>query len=204
MALRYRISLPGLKGFARVYELKPDTTLYEFQLAMTSDMDFPRDQLIQFKALDEAGNLVARYSAFDLGAGAIDTVTVSDTVRKGIASFIFFYDVTARKSVIVTYEGVVDDREGVTYPHLLRDEANFIGPNPEAFENGYVAYVDLPEDQKHPKHHDGEMPWGDDDLGDDDDKDFDDDEDDDEDEDEEEEEDDDEGKEVFDPDEGAL
>jgi len=194
MALRYRISLPGLKGFARVYELRPDTTLYEFQLAMTSEMDFPHDQLIQFKALDENGGLVARYSMFDLGAGTVDKVTMADTLKKGIASFVFFYDVTARKSVIVTFESEVDNREDVTYPYLVRDEGCFVGPNPEAFENGYVAYVDLPEDQKHPKSQDG-LPWGDDDE-DDDDEDFDDDDDegDDEDEDEEDEEDEEEGE----------
>ena len=30
MILRYRVSLPGLKGFARVYEVKETTSLYSF------------------------------------------------------------------------------------------------------------------------------------------------------------------------------
>ena len=69
MALRYRVSLPGIKGFARVYELTPGTTLYDFHKRMRDDMDFSHDQLIQFKGLDKDGNLVARYGLFDLGAG---------------------------------------------------------------------------------------------------------------------------------------
>ena len=60
MILRFRVSLPGIKGFARVYELKSTTTLYEFHKIMRDDMNFPHDQLIQFKGLDEDGELVAR------------------------------------------------------------------------------------------------------------------------------------------------
>ena len=109
MILKYRVSLPGIKGFARVYELKSTTTLYEFHKRMRDDMDFSHDQLIQFKGLDKSGSLVARYGMFDLGAGAVDDVTLADTVKKGIAEFTYFYDVTDRKSVIVTYEGEVEE-----------------------------------------------------------------------------------------------
>ena len=49
MILKYRVSLPGIKGFARVYELKSTTTLYEFHKRMRADMEFSHDQLIQFK-----------------------------------------------------------------------------------------------------------------------------------------------------------
>ncbi len=153
MVLRFRVSLPGIKGFARVYELKPNTTLYEFHKRMRDDMDFPHDQLIQFKGLDKKEKLVARYGMFDLGNGAADEVSVADTVAKGIASFVYFYDVTDRKSVIVTYEGEVEERPGITYPALVETK----GPNPIEFENGYVAYEDLPDEQKHLP---GESSWG--------------------------------------------
>ena len=153
MVLRFRVSLPGIKGFARVYELKPNTTLYKFHKRMRDDMDFPHDQLIQFKGLDKKEKLVARYGMFDLGNGATDEVSVADTVAKGIASFVYFYDVTDRKSVIVTYEGEVEERPGITYPALVETK----GPNPIEFENGYVAYEDLPDEQKHLP---GESSWG--------------------------------------------
>ena len=129
MILKYRVSLPGIKGFARVYEL------------------------IQFKGLDKSGSLVARYGMFDLGAGAVDDVTLADTIKKGIAEFTYFYDVTDRKSVIVTYEGEVEEEPGKTYPALVESK----GPNPVEFENGYVAYEDLPDEQKHLP---GESSWG--------------------------------------------
>ena len=152
MVLRYRISLAGLKGFARVYELKPTMSLYDFHKWLRDDLDFPHDQLIQFKALDAAGGLVARYGLFDLGSGAVDAVSLAETVEKGVASFLYFYDVANRKSVIVTYEGEVEARKGVVYPALVETK----GPNPIEFENGYVAYEDLPDEQKHMP---GERSW---------------------------------------------
>ena len=191
MVLRYRVSLAGLKGFARVYEVKSTMTLYDFHKRLRDDLDFPHDQLIQFKALDAAGGLVARYGLFDLGSGAVDAVSLGDTVEKGVASFLYFYDVANRKSVIVTCEGEVEARKGAAYPALVETK----GPNPIEFENGYVAYEDLPDEQRHLP---GERSWSKD-KGD---TSFDDDEDlDDEDFDEEDEEDEDDGdedgKEIF-------
>ena len=144
MILRYRVSLPGIKGFARVYEVKSTTTLYDFHKRMRDDMDFGHDQLIQFKALDAVGSLVARYGMFDLGSGAVDEVTLGNTVDKGVASFTYFYDVTNRKSVNITFEGEVEGVAGIS-PYILETK----GPNPIDFENGYVAYEDLPNEQRH-------------------------------------------------------
>ncbi|MBQ9184569.1 MAG: hypothetical protein IJ151_01695 [Bacteroidales bacterium] len=189
MALRYRVSLAGLKGFARVYDLKATTTLYEFHKLLRSELEFPQDQLIQFKALDADGGLVARYGLFDLGSGAVDAVSVKQTVSKGIASFIYFYDVANRKSVIITYEGEVADVPGAEYPLLVETK----GPVPAEFENGYVAYEDLPDDQKHLRNL---KAVSDDEDFDDDDEDFDGDEEDDAA--------DEEGEELYDEEEGAL
>ena len=195
MVLRYRVTLAGLKGFVRVYEMKSGTTLYDFHKRLRDDLDFPHDQLIQFKALDAAGGLKARYGLFDLGSGAVDEVTLEQTLEKGVASFVYFYDVTNRKSVLIACEGEVEARKGVEYPALVETK----GPNPIEFENGYVAYEDLPEDQKHGS---PERGWskdkGDTSLDEDeDDFDLEDEEDEDEDNDGE-------GEEIYDENEGAL
>ncbi len=146
MILRYRVSLPGIKGFARVYELKGSTTLYSFHKQMRADMDFPQDQLVLFKAFDAEGDVSARYGVFDLGSGTIDDMTVAQCHKKGEDRFVYFYDTTNVKSVIVTLEDVVnaEPRKGVIYPLLVETK----GPNPIEFENGYVAFEDLPDDKK--------------------------------------------------------
>ena len=125
-----------------VYNVNADTTLYSFHKQMRSDMEFPQDQLILFKALDENGGVVARYGLFDLGFGTADKVTVSDAVAKGIASFVYFYDVLNKKSVIVTYEGEVEGAKPVTVPMLVETK----GPIPAEFEVYNVVRGDYPKE----------------------------------------------------------
>lgn len=144
MVLRYRVSLPGIKGFARVYEIKGSSTLYTFAKQMRGDMGFPQDQMVLFKAFDGAGNVSSRYSMFDLGAGTIDDVTLDQTLKRGEQSFVFFYDTTNKKSVLLNFEGKVDETKNMLYPALVETK----GPDPIEFENGYVAFEDLPDDKK--------------------------------------------------------
>lgn len=203
MIYSYRVTLAGIKGFYRIYEMSGATTLYDFHKQMRSDMEFAQDQLIMFKALDDVGGVVARYGLFDLGNGTVDKVTVEQTAKAGVKSFIYFYDVLNKKSVIVTLEGIREGNGGV--PMIVDSK----GPNPIEFENGYVAFEDLPDSQRHLP---GQKPdW--DSLGDDDDKDEDEgdgsgddssDEDDDKDEDDEKDDGDEDGKEVYDGTEDLL
>lgn len=145
MILRYRVSLPGIKGFARIYEVKANASLYSFHKQMRADMDFPQDQVVLFKSFDAAGNVAARYSVFqDFGYGTIDDVTAGMCHKRGEDKFIYFYDTTNVKSVIVTFEGEAEPRRNVLYPLLVESK----GPNPIEFENGYVAFEDLPDDKK--------------------------------------------------------
>lgn len=145
MVYSFKVSLTGIKGFYRVYHLSADNTLYTFHKQMRADMEFPQDQLILFKAFDASGAVVARYGLFDLGSGAVDDVTIADVVKKGISSFVYFYDVTNKKSVNISFEGEVPGASERLCPVL----ADTKGPNPIEFENGYVAFEDLPDDQRH-------------------------------------------------------
>ena len=93
MILRYRVSLPGIKGFARIYEVKDTASLYSFHKQMRADMDFPQDQVVLFKAFDAEGNVAARYSVFtDFGFGTIDHVTAGECHKKGEDKFIEIYE----------------------------------------------------------------------------------------------------------------
>ena len=178
MTLRYRVTLTGIKGFFRVYELDAETSLYTFHKQLRADLEFPQDQLILFKALDANGGVVARYGLFDLGSGTVDNITLKQTLDAGAVSFVYFYDVTSRKSVNITFEEEVPGKKVSPHFPVLTETK---GPVPLEFENGYVAFEDLPPEQKH-------LPGEEED---DDDIDFDD-------EDEEEEDPDEDGKEIYD------
>ena len=144
MFFRYKVTLAGIKGFYRIYDVDGDTSLYTFHKQMRADMEFPQDQLIMFKALSPSGEVLGRYGLFDLGCGTVDGITLRQTVENGVQSFVYFYDVTNRKSVIVTLVDEVEGRVPSAFPRL--EEVK--GPNPSEFENGYVAFEDLPDEKR--------------------------------------------------------
>ena len=174
MNYRYRVTLAGIKGFYRVYLVNGENSLYTFHKQLRADLEFPVDQPILFKALDAAGGVLARYALMDIGYGAVDNVSIADTVKAGVDRFVYFYDIASKKSVIITFEG--EASEYTALPRVIETK----GPVPQEFENGYVAFEDLPEERRHLP---GEARR---DRGDEDDDDLDDEEDEDEDEEEEE------------------
>ena len=152
MTYQYRVTLTGIKGFYRVYLIDGESSLYSFHKQMRADMEFPQDQLILFKGLDSSGNVVARFGLFDLGAGAVDQISISQTIKNGITSFVYFYDVTNKKSVNITLEG--ESAEPAPSPFISDSK----GPDPIEFENGYVAFEDLPDRQRHLPPDDDDKP----------------------------------------------
>lgn len=142
MFYNYRVTLQGIKGFYRLYTVAGSNTLYTFHKQLRSDLEFPQDQRILFKALAADGTVLARYALIDIGSGAVDEVSIEDTIKAGVASFVYFYDVVSKKSVIITFEGPSEHK--VALPTLEESK----GPIPIEFENGYVAFEDLPEDKR--------------------------------------------------------
>jgi hypothetical protein len=180
MVFKLKVTLSGIKGFYRIYLVNGATTLYTLHKQLRADMEFPQDQLIMFKALAADASVTGRYGLFDLGSGTVDAVSLEKAVKAGAASFVYFYDVTNRKSVnIAVEEDASAPKVNPDFPVLTESK----GPNPIEFENGYVAFEDLPDRQRYLP---GEEP---EDLDDDD---FDDEEE------EEEEAEDEDGKEIFD------
>ena len=143
MIYKYRVTLEGIKGFYRVYLVNGDNTLYTFHKQLRSDLEFALDQPILFKAFDENGAVAARYALIDLGYGTVDAISVAETVKAGITKFVYFYDTKSKKSVNITLEGI-EEKQSVKTPTIVDTK----GPLPIEFENGYVAFEDLPEEDK--------------------------------------------------------
>lgn len=142
MICKYRVTLEGIKGFFRVYEIGSEHSLYRFHKQLRADMEFPMDQPILFKAFDAEGNVIARYALIDLGFGTVDNVTIDQAVKAGAVKFVYFYDIASKKSVTITLE---DQTPGSGKAPVIVESK---GPNPIEFENGYVAFEDLPEQHR--------------------------------------------------------
>ena len=154
MAICLKITLPKIKGFLRLYKAAGATTLYTVHHRLRADLEFPQDQLILFKALGANEAVVARWGLFDIGDGAVEEISLSAALEKGVTHFVYFYDVSNRKSVqIDIYE---DDSPSPKADKLLLTETK--GPVPQEFENGFVALEDLPvEKQKLPSEDDFDL-----------------------------------------------
>lgn len=152
MIFTYRVTLEGIKGFYRVYKINSESSLYTFHKQLRSDLEFTIDQPILFKAFDSEGNVAAKYALIDLGFGSVDMVRMSDTVKAGVTRFVYFYDVQSKKSVIITLEA--QEPGSIATPTIVETK----GPLPIDFENGYVAFEDLPEEHRPKARHleDGE------------------------------------------------
>ena len=144
MTYRYRVTLEGIKGFYRVYLVNATNSLYTLHKQLRADLEFPQDQQILFKAFDEAGNVAGRFALMPLpGNKAVDEVSMAETVNAGIVRYQYFYDVSSKKYVIVTFEGVETGKE-VNLPEIVDSK----GPRPIEFEHGYVAFEDLPDNRR--------------------------------------------------------
>ena len=153
MTYRYRVTLEGIKGFYRVYLVNATNSLYTLHKQLRADLEFPQDQQILFKAFDEAGNVAGRFALMPLpGNKAVDEVPIAETVKAGIVRYQYFYDVSSKKYVIVTFEGVETGKE-VNLPEIVDSK----GPLPIEFEHGYVAFEDLPDNHRRLP---GEKPSG--------------------------------------------
>ena len=162
MVFKLRVTLSGIKGFFRVYHVNGATTLYTLHKQIRADLEFPQDQLIMFKGLDFEGAVVGRWGLFDLGSGTVDQISLEKAVKAGTDSFVYFYDVTNKKSVNIQVEG---EAEGVKVLPDFPVLAETKGPNPIEFENGYVAFEDLPDTQRHlPGEADEDEDFDDEDL----------------------------------------
>lgn len=143
MIYQFRVTLPGIKGFYRIYKVNSANTFYSFHKQLQADLEFPADQPILFKAMS-GEEVLARYALVNLGFGMVDEIAVEKAVKAGADHFEYFYDTKAKKKVIITLEGQEPGNE-VSVPTLMNDMK---GPLPIEFENGYVAFEDLPQEKR--------------------------------------------------------
>lgn len=172
MILKFRATIPQSKIFYKVYAVKGDMNLFDFNAFILGDLGFAPDQMVMFEGYDEKGALCGEYGLFDMGDGAIDSVSFNSLVEKGQTEIRYFYDMRNSRYIKLVFEGEESSLTSGIFPMLLDEK----GHAPEQFSTTYEDYEAVQNLVPHPY-----GPAKDEDL--DDDEEDDDDEDEDEDED---------------------
>ena len=133
MVYQFRATIPESKIFSRVYEIKGDMTLFRFNNFITDNLGFSPDQMVMFEGYDAAGSLCGEYGLFDMGDGAMDTVTFDRIVARGETELHYLFDLRNERYIRLTLEGEVPYAPMRAYPALVEEK----GQNPDQFRLRY-------------------------------------------------------------------
>ena len=189
MVYQFRATIPESKVFYRVYEIKGEMTLFRFNSFITDNLGFSPDQMVLFEGYDEQGKLCSEYGLFDMGDGAMDTVTFDKVVERGECELHYLFDLRNDRYIRLVLEGEAPYLPMRAYPALVEEK----GQNPDQFHARFEEEPAVPK--LHPVRDSEKFPSLDDD-------DFDDEDDEDEEDDDDKMFDDGEGEELYDESEG--
>ena len=133
MVYQFRATIPESKIFFRVYEIKGGMSLFRFNSFIIDDLGFSPDQMVVFEGYDEKGTLCSEYGLFDLGDGAMDTVTFDDVLQRGETELHYVFDMRNDRYIKLVFEGEAAFSPMRSYPHLLEEK----GQNPDQFRARY-------------------------------------------------------------------
>lgn len=136
MILRFRATIPQSKIFYKVYAVRGDMNLFDFNTFILGDLGFAPDQMVLFEGYDQEGNLCGEYGLFDMGDGAMDSTTFESLARNGQTELHYFYDMRNNRYIKLVLEGEESSSISGIYPCLLEEK----GHGPEQFSTAYEDY----------------------------------------------------------------
>ena len=160
MVYQFRATIPESKVFYRVYEIKGDMTLFRFNSFITDNLGFSPDQMVLFEGCDAKGVLCSEYGLFDMGDGAMDTVTFDKVLERGEVELHYLFDLRNDRYIKLVYEGEADYLPMRAYPALVEEK----GQNPDQFHARFEEEPVVPV--AHPSRSADRFPSLDDDFSD--------------------------------------
>ena len=146
MILKFRATIPQSKIFYKVYAVKGDMNLFDFNAFILGDLGFAPDQMVMFEGYDEKGALCGEYGLFDMGDGAMDSVSFNSLVEKGQTEIRYFYDMRNNRYIKLVFEGEESSLTSGIFPMLLDEK----GHAPEQFSTTYEDYEAVQNLVPHP------------------------------------------------------
>lgn len=136
MIYSYRATILENKVFCRVYEVREDMTLFNFNTFMTDDLGFSPDQMVFFEGYDSDGELHGRYGLFDMGDGTLDKITFADLLSRGEVEIRYYFDIRHDRFIKLVFESESAISPMRPYPCLVEEK----GQNPNQFTKGTDEY----------------------------------------------------------------
>jgi len=161
MVLEYKGTIEGSKTFLRRYHIESDMTLYDLHIFLQHDMGFAPDQMVMFKGINDKGRVRSQYCLFDLGDGAMDAVTLEQTLKKGEVALVWVYNIKNNCGITLTFEQETQERPRCNYPLLVEEK----GQNPQQFAKKYSEEIDqfleeMSSSGSNEEYDDDELPEG--------------------------------------------
>jgi hypothetical protein len=113
----------------REYHVPSEYSLYDFKRFIVSELDFDDSQQSVFFLLDNDNKKTESYSLFDMGHGAMDTVTLEDLKNRGMEILLYTFDFFNDRSLHIEFQGEIDAEPRVHYPLVVQSN----GDAPEQF-----------------------------------------------------------------------
>lgn len=138
MIYTYKATLSNSKVFMREFEVKADMKLFKFHEFIQNELSFAPDQMVCFEAVNEKGKIKSEYGLFDFGDGAMDTVSLADTVAKGEEVIRYVFDLKNYRFIELTLISQSKEVSRESYPRTIAEK----GKNPDQFS---IKYEEIDE-----------------------------------------------------------
>jgi hypothetical protein len=109
------------------------------------DLDFDDSQQSVFFLLDENGKKVESYSLFDMGYGAMDSVTLEDLNSKGMKDLLYTFDFFNDRSLFIEFLGEKEIQPRAYYPLVVESKGNAPGQFVEKIDDNIDDGMPLDE-----------------------------------------------------------
>jgi hypothetical protein len=125
----------------REYHIPSEYTLYDFKRFIVSELDFDDSQQSMFFLLDENDQKTVSYSLFDMGHGAMDTVTLEDLSKKGMKKLLYTFDLFNDRSLNIVFQGETEILPRVYYPVVAQSNGDAPGQFFDKVEDNILNQV---------------------------------------------------------------
>jgi hypothetical protein len=119
----------------REYHIPSEYSLFDFKRFIASELDFDDSQQSVFFLLDKNGKKIESYSLFDMGYGAMDTVSLYDLQNKGMEKLLYTFDFFNDRSLYIEFRGETDELPRVYYPAVVQSKGDAPGQFVEKIED---------------------------------------------------------------------